>query len=76
MYLLLTKIIMNMENSSNEENKDKGYGLTLGICLGLIVGVAIGTATDNLALWISLGFLLGVCAGIIYDTAHGKSKKN
>jgi uncharacterized membrane protein HdeD (DUF308 family) len=76
MYLLFTKIIMNMENRGNEENKDKGHGLTLGICLGLIIGVAIGTATDNLALWISLGFLFGVCAGIIYDTAHGKSKKN
>src|SRR5436305_14259148 len=35
----------------------------MGVGLGLILGVLVGVVTDQLALWIPIGFALGLAAG-------------
>lgn len=37
--------------------KENNY--TKGIGIGMIIGAAIGVATDNIALWLSLGIVFG-----------------
>jgi 2-keto-3-deoxy-6-phosphogluconate aldolase len=38
-------------------NKDNQY--TKGIGIGMLIGAVIGIATDNIALWLSLGLVFG-----------------
>ena len=41
--------------------KENNYTKSIGI--GMIIGAAVGVATDNIALWLSLGLVFGAGYG-------------
>ncbi len=42
---------------------DEEDGLGIGIGVGLAIGASIGLLTDNLALWLPMGFVIGLTIG-------------
>ena len=50
--------------------------LVLGTAFVVAIGSAIGVATDNLALWISLGIAIGAAIGFVLSEKHKKDKND
>ena len=58
---------------SDQEQRPKGYWISIGISIGAGFGVALGLVFDNLALGIAIGAAIGVSIGAALEQ---KNKDN
>ena len=54
--------------------KENNYTKSIGI--GMMIGAAVGVATDNIALWLSLGLVFGAGYGIKMQAKKDSDKKD
>lgn len=54
---------------------EKNY-TAFGLIFGVVLGVGIGVASDNLAIWLSLGIGAGLALGSGFQTYANGNKKN
>ena len=64
--------------SALQQKKKSGSDSAMGgmIPIGLAVGVTLGAATDNIAVFTSLGLIFGIIAGSLIDTNRRQKSKD
>ena len=64
--------------SALQQKKKSGSDSAMGgmIPIGLAVGVTLGAATDNIAVFTSLGAIFGIIAGSLIDTKRRQKSKD